>query len=277
MSFLRQYRPEARVLAGGTDLLVAIRDRRVKPRFLVNIKGLQGLGGIEFEEQKGLRVGSVTKVAELENNRVIKEKFSLLSEAAGHLGSVQVRNLATVGGNLCWAAPSAELAPPFLVLDTRVRILNPAGDRVVSLAEFFRGPGETVLQAGEIVRELLVPASSSGMGVATAYLRYSPRRALDLAVVNVAVFLRVDGKLCTEARIALGAVAPIPFRASKSEKAIQGRTITEDTIREAAEAAKEEVRPITDVRGTAEYRKHMAGILTERAIWQALQRLPWKP
>lgn len=261
--FLTRY-PGAKALAGGTDLVPAMERRKVAPSHLVDLSGIPQLNSISYQEGK-LHLGAMVAIQELVDSSLIKEKFPLIAAAAGHLGCWQVRNRATLGGNLCNAAPSAEMAPPLMILGARVRIAGAAGERLLPLEEFFTGPGQTVLQPGEILAEALVPEPP---GVAQCvYLRHALRRSMDIALANVAVYLLPDGETLAEARIVLGAVAPTPVRARAAEAALAGKKLNWDTVEAAAGAAAGECRPITDVRATAEYRREMIAVLVRRALY----------
>ncbi len=263
---------QAKVLAGGTDLLTLLKERTLKPHFVVNIKRLNGMEGIVHTPGKGLRIGALTTIRTLETSSLLKEKYPALAQAAHFLGSPQVRNLATIGGNLCNAAPSAETAPSLLSLSASARIAGPKGERTLPLKSFFSGPGATVLQEGELLTELLIPGPPPRMG--SVYIKHCPRGSMDIAVVGVAVMVAlssVDGRV-EECRIGLGAVGPTPFRAMKTEELLRGEKITKLLVREVAKKASEESSPISDIRGSAEYRRQMVRVLTARALLMALEK-----
>jgi len=188
------------------------------------------------------------------------------------VGSRQTANMATVGGNLCNAAPSADTAPPLLVLGAKARILGPRGERLLPLEEFFLGPGRTVLEHGEVLVEVLLPPPLPRS--ASAYRRHTPRQCMDIAVVGVAAFLALDeaGEKIAEARIALGAVAPTPIRAHRAEALLVGRPASPEVLGEAALMAREEASPISDVRGSAQFRRYLVGVMTEAVLEEALSR-----
>ncbi len=264
---------QAKVLAGGTDLLALLKARTLKPRFVVNIKRITGMEGIVRTPDKGIRIGALATIRTLEASSLLKEKYPALAQAAHLLGSPQVRNLATIGGNLCNAAPSAETAPPLLSFSASARIAGPDGERTLSLESFFTGPGETVLQEGELLIEVTLPEPARGIG--SVYLKHCPRGSMDIAVVGVAVMVALStGKGKVEAcRIGLGAVGPAPFRATGAEELLQGEKITELLVQEVAKKAAEESRPISDIRGSAEYRREMVRVLTARALRMAHERV----
>jgi len=186
------------------------------------------------------------------------------------VGSVQVRNLATLGGNICNAAPSADMAPPLLALDAEAVITGPKGERRVPIATFFTGVRRTVLAPDEILVEIVVPNPGAHSG--GNYLRHTPRRELDIAVVGVASQLTLANGICTKARIALAAVAPVPLRATAAEQALEGQAVTADRIKRAADLAVDAARPISDQRGSAEFRSHLVRVLTRRTLTTALAR-----
>jgi carbon-monoxide dehydrogenase medium subunit len=204
---------------------------------------------------------------------VIGRRFPFLSEAAGRLGSVQVRNRATIGGNLCNASPSAEMAPSLICLRASAEILEEKGMKVIPLEDFFVGPGETAVHGVGLMRKILIPLlpqNSAGW-----YFKHSPRRTMDLAVVSVGCVLHLDRdkKKCVDSRIVLGAVAPTPLRAKKSEAVLNGGEITEREIEKAGETASQEAVPITDVRGSAEYRTEMVKVFVKQSIREALKMI----
>ncbi len=269
-SILASYAGGAHVLAGGTDLIPKMKYGTLQPGALVNVKRL-GLTTIEDKGQT-VSIGALATLTEVIDSPVIATRLSLVKEAASQIACVRVRNVATIGGNLCNASPSADMAPPLMVLGAKAQITGPQGDRVVPLEEFFTGPGQTALTPGELLTGLeipLLPAQSAAF-----YLRQSLRRALDIAIVGAAVALNLDNAgICQSCRIALGAVAPTPIRARKAESVVIGQKLSGELIQEAAIAASSEARPITDVRGTAEYRRRIVSVLVQRALIRATEEL----
>jgi carbon-monoxide dehydrogenase medium subunit len=272
VSLLCRYNSRARVIAGSTDLVVQMRaeveeEPWLKPQCLIDIEGIPGLNYVYYDVTQGLKIGALTTIRTLEKSAQLHQGYPVISRAASQLGSVAVRNIATLGGNLCNAAPSAEMAPALIGLSARARIVGPDGERLVGIEDFFTGPGETVLRTGELLVEIQVPVPLPGtMGV---YLKCGKRwGTVDLAIVGVAVVVTVgaDGETCQNVRIALGAVAPTPMRATRAEKVVKGSKITDEIINMSAQAASDEARPIADVRATAEYRKEMVKVYTRRAI-----------
>ena len=258
-------------LAGATDLIPGMRAGEVAPRVLVNLKKIPALSGVT-RRRGALRIGALTPVADVLRDALIAEAAPLLAEVARDFASPQIRSLATIGGNLCNAAPSADLALPLLVLDARVEIAGPEGVREIPIDEFFRGVNKTALRRGEILTAIAIPKRPVRSGAAHAKL--GVRRAMDLAFVGAAASLQLaaDKKKCRGVRIALGAVAPIPMRARKAEAVLEGKALANDLIDEAAAAAAAESRPITDLRASKEYRREMTEVLVRRVLREALRR-----
>jgi len=264
-------RPGAMALAGATDLIPALRRAEIRPRLLVNLKRLRSLTGVR-RIRAGIRIGALTLVADLLECDLVAEYAPLLAEVAAGFGSPQIRNVATIGGNLCTAAPSADLALPLLALDTQAEVRGPEGVRRMEICEFFRGANKTALRRGELLTALVVPSAPARSG--TGYAKLTGRQAMDLALAAAAaaVCLGADGKTCEQARLALGAVAPVPMCARRAESLLAGRPLTPGLIQEAAAAAAAEARPVTDLRASAEYRRDMVAVLARRALEQAACR-----
>jgi len=270
LRILAQRGPETKLLAGGTDLLPQLKNGLLKPARVIDLSGVARLRTIEPADGQGLRIGSAVTARTLELDRNVRARYLSLAESGALVGSVQVRNLATLGGNLCNAAPSADMAPPLLALDAEAVIVGPKGERRVPIETFFTGVRKTVLAPDELLIELSVPATGAHSG--GNYLRHTPRRELDIAVVGVASQLTLANGVCTKARIALAAVAPVPVRATAAERALEGQAVTPDRIARAAELAIEAARPISDQRGSAEFRRHLVRVLTRRTLTTALAR-----
>jgi carbon-monoxide dehydrogenase medium subunit len=262
--------PDVKLVAGGTDLLPQLKNGVVNARRVVDLSQLPELKLIERLGDGGLRVGAAVSARELELAQPVRAGFISLAEGAGVVGSLQIRHLATLGGNLANAAPSADMAPPLLALDATCVIAGPRGQRRVPVAEFFQGVRRTVLAPDELLVEIVLPAPEPGSG--GTYLRHTPRRELDIAVVGVASQLTIRDGRCTRARIALGAVAPVPLRATAAEARLEGEAITPALIDEAAHLAVEASRPISDQRGSADFRRHLVRVLTRRTLTTALER-----
>jgi len=267
VTFLEKEDTGAQALAGGTDLMPRIKDRLTSPKYVVNIKGLEQLQGMGAEGSS-FRIGSLTTIRTLETSPVIRRRYPALAQAASVLGSVQIRNIATVGGNLCHAVPSAETAAPLLAFDGRANIVGPHGNRSVPLDQFFLGPRRTVLHPGELLKEVILPSLPEQYG--SVYIKLGHRQAMDLAIVGVAAFVSLDSQgRCAECRIGLGAVAPTPARAKQAEKLLKGEKLTEAAILQAAEIGMGECQPIDDLRASRVYRCEMVKVLMARALNQA--------
>jgi carbon-monoxide dehydrogenase medium subunit len=259
----------AKLLAGGTDLLPQMKNGMLKPAWVVDLSRVAELQKLAVEGGE-LHIGAAVTARTLELDKRVTGRYASIAEGGALLGSVQVRNLATVGGNLCNAAPSADMAPPLIALDAVAVIAGPKGRRRVPLAEFFTGARRTVLGADELLVELVVPDPGARSG--GQYLRHTPRRELDIAVVGVASQLTLaDGK-CAKARIALAAVAPTPVRATTAEQALQGQALTPELIERAAGLAVDAAHPIADQRGSIAFRRHLVRVLTRRTLTTALAR-----
>jgi len=262
--------PESKLLAGGTDLLPQLKNGLLKPARVIDLSGVARLRSIEAGNGKGIKIGSAVTARTLELDRAVRASYLSLAESGALVGSVQVRNLATLGGNICNAAPSADMAPPLLALDAEAVITGPKGERRVPIATFFTGVRRTVLAPDEILVELVLPNPGAHSG--GNYLRHTPRRELDIAVVGVASQLTLANGVCTKARIALAAVAPVPLRATAAEQSLEGQAVTPDRIKRAADLAVEAARPINDQRGSADFRRHLVRVLTRRTLTTALVR-----
>lgn len=254
----------AQYIAGGTDILWRIRQKGIQPDVLISLRGLEGLKGIHHN--KGLSLGSMTPFREIERDSAIALDYPALMQAASMLANPQVRNVATIGGNICNAAPSADGAPPLLVLDAVLVLEGPGGRREVAMEAFFKGPGQTALDRTEVLTQIRIPEIQPHTG--SVFLK-AGRLKQDIALVNAAALVVMEGKTCTKCRIALGAVAPVPLRLKSVEKIIEGQEIGPALLERAGEMAEKEVRPISDVRSTEAYRKAMSRVLAKEAIKRA--------
>ena len=217
-SILREKGPGGNFLAGGTDLIIAIKEKGLVPKYIVDLKRIPALSGIREEPTGGLAIGALTTLREVETSPILRQRYPFLAQSAAEVGSIQIRNRATIGGNMANATPSADVAPSLLALKANAKISGKAGERVVELEKFFRGPGQTVMGPDEILTELLIPPSQ--LEIVGEYIKFSPREMMDLAYIGVAVALLLSKKerRCEEVRIALGAVSPTPMRARKAER-----------------------------------------------------------
>ena len=256
---LSKYNDDARMIAGGTDLLLKMKAGRLAPKAIINIKRIPDLRGLTFNSH--LTLGALTTLEEIKQSPIIQQHYPALSSAAATMASVQIRNLATVGGNMCNAAPSADLAPILIALNATAVINGAKGERRVLLEEFFTAPGKSVLGVGELLISLEVP-KQEGKSI---YLKHSPREHMDIAVVGVGIACRGFNPL-TQVRIILGAVAPIPLRAKKAEEEVMGGSLTKERIERAAKTAAEESKPIDDVRGSVWYRRKIVEVMVKRGL-----------
>jgi CO/xanthine dehydrogenase FAD-binding subunit len=265
---LKDNGPGGRFLAGGTDLVIALKEKGLLPKYLVDLKRVPGLTGIRESSDGGITIGALTTMREIEISSLITKKFPFLAQSAAEVGSIQIRNRATIGGNMANATPSADTAPPLIALNATAKIVGANGQRTVPLEEFFKGPGQTVMSAEEVLSEINIPKTHPGL--VGEYIKFSPREMMDLAYVGIAVAYNLgDDDRCDGVRIVLGAVAPTPIRAKRAETALEGQNLTETLAEKVGQIAAEESKPISDVRSSADYRRAMVGAMTTRAILNA--------
>lgn len=271
LDLLAQEGDAGAALAGGTDLLLRIRRHIRSYRSVINIKYVPGLDGMRWDSSEGLRLGAITTFRAIEMNPTVIANYPALAEGARVVAGVQLRNLATIGGNLGNGSPSADSVPPLVALGATVTIASKANPRTLPVEECLTGPGRTVLSPGEIFSSIQIPAPAARNG--NAYERFSPRSAMDIGIASVAASLTLgaDGR-CKDARIALGAVSPVPLRATAAEDALRGEQMTDGLIAHAADLAAGAAQPISDLRGSADYRRAMVGVLTRRMLHLAWQR-----
>ena len=261
----------SRFIAGGTDLMVQIKNKIVQPPALISLRSIPEITGIHVND--ATRIGATTLLTDLIEHEAIRERYPVLVAALRRMGSVQIRNVATLGGNLCNASPAADSALPLLVLDAKLRLTSDKGSRDVPIADYFVGPGSTSLGADEILTAILLePPEPAARAV---FLRQD-RVHVDLAVVNVAVLLAMeaDGTTCRTARVAAGAVAPTPLRLREVESLLEGKKVTPALLARAQQVARDAVAPITDVRASADYRRQITGVFVRRAIEILLGQRP---
>ena len=266
-ALLRKHGRGARLLAGGTDLLVQMKMERLSPELVVSLAGMKELEGITMGD--GLTIGAGTTIQSVSRSPAVAARFAALREACNAFSTVSIMYMGTLGGNICNASPAADSAPALLVHDASVTITSAGSERRVPLAEFFAGPGKTVLKPGEIVTEVRLPAPAAGTGSA---FRKISRVVADISQVCAAVSLVRDGTRITGCRIALGSVAPTPVRVARAEAALAGAEGTADAFARAAEIVAEDIRPISDVRASESYRRHVARTIVRDALQTAWQR-----
>ena len=270
LKLLTDHGADTKLVAGGTDLLPQMKNGLIKPARVVDLSGVAQLQVLAPDDGRGFRIGAAVTARQLERDPRLQSAYASIAESGALVGSIQVRNLATIGGNICNAAPSADMAPPLVALEAEAVIVGPRGRRRVPIAAFFVGVRRTVLEADELLVEFVVPQPGPRSG--GSYLRHTPRRELDIAVVGVASQVTLTDGVCSKARIALAAVAPIPVRATAAEQALEGQPLTPSLIEQAATLAVEAARPISDQRGSAEFRRHLVRVLTRRTLTSALAR-----
>jgi carbon-monoxide dehydrogenase medium subunit len=295
LTLFSRYGEKAKLIAGGTDVIVMIKQKTMAPEALISLREIPGLDQIQFNGS--LSIGPMVTHRAIEKSEIIRKNFSALTDAADYLGSVQIRNVATIGGNICTAAPSADTATPLLVLGTQVKIKSLEEERTVAIEQFFKGPGETVLKPGEMVQGLVIPKPLPNTG--SAYYKLQRRLALDLPILGVSVLLSLDKSkiscsdmLCTaspistilhkmeednieckEVSIALGVAAPTPWRAVKAEGLLRGKKLSDELLEEAAEAAAIEAQPRDTLRGEAWYRRDMIRVMVKRMAMKSIERV----
>ena len=275
--FLAEHAGEARPplpFMGGTDIFVRMRDGFIRPRFVVDVKHLPGMRDILYDEQAGLTIGAAATMNQVARHPDVQAHYPVLAEAANSVASYQVRNRATLGGNLCNGSPAADTGPAVLVLQGRIALYGQGGEREVEAGEFFLGPGKTAMQAGELMTAIRFPAPPAGS--AGRYLKLGRNKIGDLSIVGVAVFGFPDGTTPSgyRFRIGLASVAPVPLQALEAEELLAANSPGEETFALAAEKALEAATPIDDVRASAAYRKAMVRNLTLRGlrdIWGQLR------
>jgi carbon-monoxide dehydrogenase medium subunit len=295
LSLLNQYGEKASLIAGGTDVLVMIKQKTIAPDVLISLHGIAGLDKIQYNGN--LKIGPMVTHRTIEKSVLIRKEFSALADAADVLGSIQIRNVATVGGNLCTAAPSADTAPPLLVLAAQLKLKDTKSVRTIPIDQFFTGSGETALERGEILTEILIPKPLPNTG--SAYWKHQRRQALDLPILGVAVLLSLnkatvtcsnilctttpistllhsleeDDLVCKEVRIALGVAAPTPMRAVKAENLLRGKKMSDELLEEVAVMAAQEAQPRDSIRGEAWYRRDMIKVLVKRMAMKSIERV----
>jgi CO/xanthine dehydrogenase FAD-binding subunit len=267
LDLLEQYGSKAKIMAGGTDLLVLLKMERIAPEVIINVMKIKELDYIK--EEKGLRIGATTKLGRIRDHCAKERRYAALYEAVSVLGKPQVWNMGTMAGNLCNASPAADTAPPLLVYNGRVKLLGKGGERTLGLEEFFEGVNRTALSEGELLVEIQTQNISEHTG--SAFMKMA-RVGADISKVTCAVAVEREGNRCTACRIALGAVAPFPVRAKGAEGLIQGTEVDEGVLEQASGQVAQEVRPIDDVRSTAEYRRDVAKTLFKDVFSKAWRR-----
>jgi carbon-monoxide dehydrogenase medium subunit len=266
LELLGNLRDKAKIIAGGTDLLPLLREDLLSPTHIVDISSLTELNFIRKEE-KVIRIGAATKMRSIEQSDVVRREIPMFADAAQLIGEIGVRNLATLGGNLANASPAGDTAPPLLVLDSSATIRSRETERTIPLEDFFVHVKKTILKPDEILTEIKIPIPPQNSGA--AFLRLAKRGGNIISIVSAAALMALDNDVCKTVRIAMGSVAPTPIRIPTVERVLEGTKITETKIREAAEKTKDSIKPISDVRASAEYRKETSAIIVRRTLEQA--------
>jgi carbon-monoxide dehydrogenase medium subunit len=269
VELLRHCTGQASLFAGGTDLLVQMKEHIRQPDRVINIKKIPGMDDFRFDEIHGLTLGALVTTRAVETSPITLRHYASLARAATDFASIQVRNRATVVGNVCRASPSADTLPPLIADGARLLIHGAEGVREMPLENFITGPGKTKLKPDEIVTHIVIPPPPPNTG--KVYIKHGRRAQMELATVGAAVTLTMDGDICKEISIVLAAVAPMPLRAKAAEALLRGKPLNAAVIADAGDAASREARPIGDVRGSADYRRQMVAVLVRRAIEQARQ------
>ncbi|MBP3880413.1 MAG: xanthine dehydrogenase family protein subunit M [Lachnospiraceae bacterium] len=259
------------IMAGGTDVILLLKDRVIPADTVIDIKGIEGMEGIEYTEGEGFKIGALTKLFDIQNSDVIKEKLPALSDAAHYVASAQIRRKGTLVGNICNASPSADTAPILVVMEAKVKVQSGDEEREIAIGDFFKGVKRTALVPGDIVTAVTIPELKKNEG--SAYFKHAVRKAMDLAIVGVAAWIRMDGSKVADCRIAMGGVGITPLRAKNAEQILIGNEITDEILEKAGAAASEECSPISDVRASAEYRRDMVRVYTKRAVKKAIETL----
>ncbi len=268
-SLLSKYKGKARVIAGGTDLLISMKKRQISPKYIVSIKGIPRLDYIHYNKETGLKIGALATLQSIASSPIIEEKFEPLAAACNKIGIPQVRNMGTIGGNICNAGPSQDSIPALLVLDAKLKLVGLQSERIVAVDKFFTGPFQTALDKAELLTEIQIPAPpprSDG-----CYQWLTKITEADETLVGVAVLITADStaSLCKDIKIGLCSVSPIPIRARQAEEMLRGKKLESKIIEQAAQAAAEETRP----RSRADYRRQMTSVLVKRAVNEVWQRI----
>lgn len=272
IGLLKANNGDVALLAGGTDLIAQLKEGRRKIKLMVDIKKIPETMALTYDAKTGLSIGAGVSCSTLYNHADVKKNYPALIDCSSLIGSVQIQNRASIGGNFCNASPAADSPPAVMVLGGVCKVAGPKGRRDIPAAQFFKSPGKSALEAGEFLVSIHLPAPKAHSGAFS--LRFIPRNEMDIAVVNAAAFveLSADHKTIVSASVAIGAVAPTPLLVAEAGAALAGKAISDEVIEKAAAAARAAAKPISDMRGTIEQRVHLAGVLTKRAINGAISR-----
>lgn len=268
LDLLNEHGDDAKILAGGTGLLIMMKQRLVRPAVLVSIRRIDGLSYIRQANGSGVRIGGRTTHTDVELSDVLRETHPVLNQTFHMVATPRIRNMGTIGGNLVQADPAEDPPSTLLALNASVKLQSKGGERIVPLQEFFNDYYETTIEPGEILTEIQVPALPAGAGA--AHYKFLPRSHDDYATIGLAVVLTLDGnKKIADIRIGMNSVGPTPMRATRAEEILKGEALTDQVLNEAAQAASEDVDPISDIRGSADYKREMVKVWVRRTVRQA--------
>ena len=272
LSILSEKGDVTKVLAGGTDILVKLRGRREQPDVLMDSKEIPELNELSYDQNKGLTIGAAVPLYKLYDNADVKNNYPALVDSTTIIGGIPIQGRATVGGNLCNAAPSADAIPTLIVLGAKALISSADGTREINVDEFCTGPGSNVLKSNELLVSINVPAPKENSGA--HYMRFIPRNEMDIAVVGIGtlVELNAEGDKFENVNVALASVAPTPIFVREISEFLSGKEVNDENIEKAGQLAKEASSPISDMRGTAEYRQHLCSVLTKRSLNKSIER-----
>jgi len=270
VDLLAEHGDRARIMAGGTDILVQLRAGRWDLDLLVDGKNIAELNELTYDPEVGLTLGAAVACYKVYQNAAISRAYPGLIDAASLIGGIQIQGRAAIGGNVCNSTPSADTIPILIALGATCNIVGPGGNRKVAMEDFCTGPGQNVLQADEMLVSIHLPAPVANSGA--HYQRFIPRNEMDIAVAGVGVSVVLDNGTVKSARVALASVAPTPLFVRAAGEALAGKPASEESIQKAADLARDAATPITDMRGTIEYRKHLCEVLTRRALNIAIER-----
>ena len=273
LSILSEKGDVTKVLAGGTDILVKLRGRREQPDVLMDSKEIPELNELSYDQNKGLTIGAAVPLYKLYDNADVKNNYPALVDSTTIIGGIPIQGRATVGGNLCNAAPSADAIPTLIVLGAKALISSADGTREINVDEFCTGPGSNVLKSNELLVSINVPAPKENSGA--HYMRFIPRNEMDIAVVGIgtSVELNAEGDKFKNVNVALASVAPTPIFVREISEFLSGKEVNDENIEKAGQLAKEASNPISDMRGTAEYRQHLCSVLTKRSLNKSIERI----
>jgi carbon-monoxide dehydrogenase medium subunit len=271
LSLLSKYKEEVKIIAGGQSMLVVMKQGLLTPEYVVDVKGISALDYINYDDKQSLRIGALTLHRAIEKSPIIQKHFSVLSEMEGNLATIQTRNWGTIGGNLCHGDPAGDPASVFIALKAKLKLASLGGERIVDMEEFSKDYLEVALKPDEMLAEIQVPTPPPHTGI--GYEKLMVMKG-DMGVIGAAVSITLSGKdsVCKDARIALSNAASVPLRAKEAEKVLIGKTINEGLLTKAGEIASGEATPLSDVHGSAEYRRELAKVFVKRVGRIALER-----